>query len=73
MLVDLTYFKKSGKYYGHGEFNTSKESSASEIYDIVRLLRDSRKLPGLIEGHDFYIVYVMEITLDRYYYPYLIT
>lgn len=47
--VTLQYFKESGKYYTHGEYNTV----LLYPWDVCREVRDMRsngKLPGLAEG-----------------------
>uniref|UniRef100_A0A6M3LQH1 Uncharacterized protein n=1 Tax=viral metagenome TaxID=1070528 RepID=A0A6M3LQH1_9ZZZZ len=54
--VELTYFKESGKYYSEGSYETP-EISLYQIFEQVKLLIDTKKLPGLMEGHsDFYVL-----------------
>ena len=57
MEIELTYFKKSGKYYS-GETLQVATDKPWEIYEVVRNLLKARRLPGLIDGHDNYIVHV---------------
>lgn len=53
--VKLTYFKRSGKYYSEGEFETENQW-LHEITDEVRKMRADGKLPGLSgPGLDFII------------------
>lgn len=54
--IKLTYFKPSGKWYTDGVF-TSKLEYMYEIFDHVRDLRNTSKLPGLGSGSwDGYIL-----------------
>ena len=46
MLVKLTYFKRSGKLYTSGAYNT-KLVYAFEIYQEVAKMRQMGELPGL--------------------------
>lgn len=56
MKVKLTYFKKSGKYYSGGRYNT-KKTSMHEIFSEVSDMLDSGDCPGLIAGtNEFYAV-----------------
>lgn len=57
MKVKLTYFRLRGKYYSEGEYETTRQH-LFQIFEEVDLLRRERKLPGLAEGHDRYIVLV---------------
>lgn len=58
MLVYLTYFKESGKYYSSGEMEVPDGLEPFEVHRVVRLRAADRKLPGLIENHSDYHVYV---------------
>lgn len=49
MLVKLTYFKKSGKYYGEGEYET-KFNQMFEVFDEVRTLPFHPGLSGRWDG-----------------------
>ena len=55
MKVQLTYFKESGKYYSDGSYDTGKEG-LDDIWDEVRTMWHNRELPGLVEGHGYFIV-----------------
>jgi hypothetical protein len=44
MLVKLTYFKRSGKYYWDGNYQTTKK----ELFEIWEEVRDMSIHPGLI-------------------------
>jgi hypothetical protein len=63
MIVKLTYFRPSGKYYDESQYETSEKSDLAgtnpPIYRIfieVARLRSERRLPGLREGHGDYAV-----------------
>lgn len=55
--VKLTYFKRGGKYYGEGTYETQVEP-LYEIFDEVRKIYKRRQLPGLIVGHSDFIVLI---------------
>lgn len=63
MKVKLTYFRadsRAGKYYSDGEY-TSRLPEGTPLYtywDEVSNMANRRELPGLIEGHDAYIISV---------------
>lgn len=57
MIVKLTYFKPSGKYYSNGEYETTKEHMF-DIFDEVNDLLTNKKLPGLVEGHSLFNVLI---------------
>lgn len=50
LTVKLTYFKRSGKYYSEGSYQTNYKHNY-EIYDEVRTKLNSGNLPGLVEHH----------------------
>ena len=50
MLVKLTYFKLSGKYYSEISY-VSKKDSLFEIWDEVKRRRAVKRLWGLMIGH----------------------
>lgn len=55
-LVQLTYFKTTGKYYSEGTFTVPADIAFHKIWDKVKELMQERKLPGLIEGASEFIV-----------------
>lgn len=60
MKVRLTYFKPNGKFYSSGEY-TSAYPAGRPLYvfwDEVEELARTRSLPGLVQGHDDYIILV---------------
>lgn len=57
MIVELTYFKDSGKYYSESKYITEKVS-LWEIWAEVLELRTMRRLPGLIINHSDFIVLI---------------
>jgi len=71
MIVQLTYFKSSGKYYSSGSYSTSKQH-LFEVWEEVQVMANSRELPDLIRGHSDFttLVRVPDHPND---YPQLIT
>ena len=55
--VKLTYFRRSGKYYTEGEYNSEKRHM-HEIFDEVQLKSEMGTLPGLMKGHSDFIVLI---------------
>jgi hypothetical protein len=56
--VKLIYFKRSGKYYTSGEYETQREHMF-QIYEEVGEFRQQGFLPGLVnrsEGHTFVVL-----------------
>ena len=49
MLINLTYFKKSGKYYGEGAYE-SNFKQMFEVFDEVRILPLHPGLSGRWDG-----------------------
>lgn len=71
MIVELTYFKESGKYYSEGKLEVPDTlpnaigglpaghvTPLFEINTLVRHLSHARRLPGLVENHSAYHVLV---------------
>jgi hypothetical protein len=48
--VQLTYFKKTGKYYENGTFSVLATRSLLDIWQDVQEMRDGGRLPDLVEG-----------------------
>lgn len=57
MIVNLTYFKRTGKYYSEGVYIT-KKTQVWDIFDEVKKMLADGKLPDLVEGAKEFIVYV---------------
>jgi len=55
MIVKLTYFKSTGKYYSEGEYKTEK-IALWEIFKEVREKMFGGCLPGLCKGTCDFIV-----------------
>ena len=56
--VKLTYFKRTGKYYTTGEYE-SPDKELFEIWDDVRVMLENGKRPGLKDGFgDDFIVHI---------------
>lgn len=58
IIIILSYFKKSGKYYSEGTLEVPNIDRPWEIYERVRSLLKARSLPGLIKGHSNFTVHV---------------
>jgi hypothetical protein len=71
MLVKLTYFKPTGKYYTSGEYTTeippiqlgnSVQGAVHgpplwKVWDEVKGMLEAKRLPGLVDGHsDFWVL-----------------
>lgn len=57
MKVNLTYFRKGGKYYSEGSYETTR-AELFEIHNEVRRMLEMRSCPGLIKNHSNFIVSV---------------
>jgi len=57
-LVELTYFRSSGKYYDEGEIYLDGSMEIHKIWDHIEHLRDIGRLPGLINGARNYIILI---------------
>jgi len=59
MQVNLTYFKRSGKYYSTGCYHDVENKGLSDIWQEVKNRRDAGLLPGLSSGdHSEFIVLI---------------
>jgi hypothetical protein len=67
-LVELTYFKPRGKYYGNGSYTSQKEL-IQDIFTEVSELRDSKALPG-IRGDEWFIL--IEVPTHPNAHPFLV-
>ena len=67
--VELTYFKKNGKYYSFGSYKTNKDN-LYDIWDEVKDMKLKSKLPG-IYGNEWIIS--IDIPNHEYNHPHLIT
>lgn len=70
MKVKLTYFKRTGKFYSEGEYETECEHMY-QIFREVRQLWEARRLPGLCENHSDFIV-LIGVPDHEHDYPHLI-
>lgn len=57
MTVKLTYFKQTGKYYSEGAYE-SLNQYAFEVFNEVKEMLATKRLPDLVEGHSDFIVLV---------------
>lgn len=59
MKVKLNYFKKTGKWYSEGEYETqlTPENGLYEVWDEVEEMFRKGKRPGLIDGaQEFHVL-----------------
>ena len=70
MLVKLTYFKPSGKYYSEGSYTTNR-GQLFDIWDEVKKMQEELDLPGLVPGHSEFIISV-DVPNHPYRHPHLI-
>lgn len=82
MLVKLTYFKPTGKYYAIGEYETQlpayligaldvRAPYLHEIWAEVAEMIEARRCPGLVEGHSHFLVSV-DVPDHSHNHPHLI-
>lgn len=50
MEVQLTYFKRNGKFYSEGKFLVSIDTPLHLIWENVRDMQKEGRLPGLVDG-----------------------
>jgi len=55
--VNLTYFRRSGKYYSDGTYTTGL-TDLWRIFEEVEDLRDRGELPGLLPGSRDFLVLI---------------
>lgn len=58
LTVNLTYFKSSGKYYDQGSYEVDASVYLHQIWDQVKKLRDTGRLPGLHDGASNYNILI---------------
>jgi len=68
--VKLTYFREFGKYYSSGSYVSSKEH-LFEIWKEIATMQKEKKLPGLIEGATFPIIWV-KVPMHPHRHPHLV-
>lgn len=58
LVVKLSYFKQSGKWYSNGDFTVPATLSLIDIWDMVKKIMKQGKLPGLVTGggSEFYVL-----------------
>jgi len=57
-VVNLTYFRKGGKYYSEGSFEVPASMELFQVWDAVLDLRTKGRLPGLVNGARDYQILV---------------
>ncbi len=73
ITVRLTYFKRNGKYYCHGEYEVPVGLSLLHIWDQVERRRESGNLPGLVHGAGREFIVLIEVPAHPNAHPKLIT
>ena len=48
--VNMTYFKKSGKFYDEAWISVPGDMKLHQIWELVRRMRSEGRLEGLVEG-----------------------
>lgn len=72
MKIYLEYFRRSGKWYSDGSYETSVEH-LDGIWDEVREKRDKGDLPGLVEGAGKEFIISVDVPDHEHCHPRLIT
>lgn len=72
LLVKLTYFKRSGKFYDDGSFEVLESTSLHAIWSQVREMRESGKLPGLVDGAGREFMVLVNVPGHPHEHPYII-
>jgi len=67
--VELIYFKRNGKFYSRGRYQT-KEEHLFDIWYEVRAMRNEGNLPGLVGINDFIIS--VDVPEHEHNHPHLI-
>lgn len=70
MLVKLTYFTPSGKYYSAGSYTTNK-MGLYDIWDEVEDMRAQKDLPGLSPSPSDFII-LIDVPEHPHRHPHLI-
>ncbi|MDE9494369.1 hypothetical protein KKJ09_12435 [Xenorhabdus bovienii] len=58
VILDLTYFKPTGKYYAESKLEVDKEIPWHKCIELVQFHFNGACLPGLVTGAKNYIVHV---------------
>lgn len=58
MIVKLTYFKQSGKFYTEGEFSIPESSGMLDAWARVEEMQAEGRLPGLVDNAREFIVLI---------------
>jgi hypothetical protein len=72
LTVQLTYFKRSGKFYDKSEFQAYANWPLYEIWNLVRKLREEGRLPGLVDGAGREFMILINVPGHRHEHPHLI-
>lgn len=57
-LIELWYFKDSGKYYTTGHLSVPCDMPFNLVIEKVRECKSSSSLPGLVKGHSEFSVVI---------------
>lgn len=72
LTCNLTYFKRSGKFYAQGSFAVVATDQLFEIWEYVRAWRDAGSLPGLVDGAGPEFMVLVDVPGHRHEHPHLI-
>ena len=72
LFVKLTYFKKSGKFYDEGVFEVLESEPLHVVWGHVREMRESGKLPGLVDGAGREFMVLVNVPGHPHEHPYII-
>lgn len=72
LTVQLTYFKRNGKFYDTAKFQAYANWSLYEIWNLVRKLREEGRLPGLVDGAGREFRILVNVPGHRHEHPHLI-
>lgn len=72
LKVNLTYFKRSGKFYDQGAFDTYANWPLYKIWELAREMRDNGRLPGLVDGAGREFMVLVNAPGHPHEHPYLI-
>lgn len=71
LKVELTYFKKSGKYYSEGSFFMHESISLWKIWEAVEAMQKVGVRPGLIRGTSEFIT-LINVPGHQHEHPHLV-
>jgi hypothetical protein len=70
--VNMTYFKKSGKFYDEAWISVPGDMELHQIWELVRRMRSEGRLEGLVEGAGREFMILVNVPGHRHEHPHLI-